>query len=223
VKFIRSIRKIEPARHNGKTIVYMLGYGGRIWQAKRHLNLLKSRGYKLLAMDFVDVLRQRNAQDLVGLMDEVSGLLEKEGLVSRQTILVGVSLGGLVGYNLIRKYPQLDKLLVITGGDMTHIPTARSLKKHWRLSRAELAARWKDVNIYTPVGNMRNRHVVMLLPKRDMMIDPDEVAREIAKHTHLNDFTIVPTNGGHFRTIITETIISPRKSLPYIERLANLS
>lgn len=47
MQFIRSLKIIEPERPNGKTIVYMLGYGGRIWQAKRHLNLLQKEGYRL--------------------------------------------------------------------------------------------------------------------------------------------------------------------------------
>ncbi|HSW37124.1 MAG TPA: alpha/beta hydrolase [Candidatus Saccharimonadales bacterium] len=222
MSFIRSIQKINPIKPNGKTIVYMLGYRGYAWQAKRHLKLLKNRGYTLFVMDFRDVLKRRNPKDLIDLMDETASVLEKEHLMVKDTIIVGVSLGGLVGYNLVRRYPILDKLLVITGGDMTHIPSKKSLQKHWKLSRSELAKKWQRVNIYTPVGTMKDKHIIMLLPTRDRMIDPEEVANEITNHTHLNDFRIIYTPGGHFRTIIRQTIISPKQSLPLIERLAKL-
>ena len=207
---------------NGKTIVYMLGYRGRMWQAKRHLKVLQSAGYSLFVMDFVDILKRREPSDLVNLMDEVSAVLKEKNLIVADTLLVGVSLGGLVGYNLIRRHAQLNKLFVITGGDMTHIPSPKSLEKHWKLSREQLAKQWEDVNIYTPVGQMRSKHIVMLLPTRDRMINPVEVATEIAKHTSFNDFTVLNTHGGHFRTIITQTITSPKKSLQFIKRLAEL-
>jgi pimeloyl-ACP methyl ester carboxylesterase len=220
MQFIRSTQKIQPVHPNGKTIVYMLGYGGYAWQSKRHLKVLCDQGYALLVLDFRDVLKRRNPQDLVTLMAEVSALLRRAGLLNKNTVLLGVSLGGLVGYNMIRKHPELNKLLVITGGDMTHIPSPRLLRRYWHLSRDELAQKWQGVNIYTPVGAMQHKHVIMLLPERDRVIDPQEVADEIARHAHLNDFTIIPTRGGHFRTIITETIVAPRRRLGLIDRLA---
>jgi pimeloyl-ACP methyl ester carboxylesterase len=222
MEFIRSTQFIQAARPGGKTIVYMLGYGGYAWQAKRHLKVLRAAGYNLFVLDFRDVLKRRDPQDLLTLVDEVSAALAEQKLINKDTILVGISLGGLVGYNLIRRYAELDKLLVITGGDMTRIPSAKALQITWKLTRSELAARWSGVNIYTPIGALAGKHIVMLLPLRDRVIDPEEVTREIANHTALNDFQIVRTKGGHFRTIITETIISPRKSLGYIEELARL-
>ncbi len=221
VRFIRSKQKIQALQPNGKTIVYMLGYGGYAWQAKRQLKVLSSAGYDLFVLDFRDVLKRHDPQDLVTLMDEASAALTVEKLINTDTILVGVSLGGLVGYNLVRRHPELDKLLVITGGDMTHIPSAAALQNKWKLTRSELAAKWSDVNIYTRVGALNGKHIVMLLPRRDKVIDPEEVAKEIANHTATNEFTVIRTRGGHFRTIITETIISPRKSLAYIQELEN--
>jgi len=105
---------------------------------------------------------------------------------------------------------------------MTHIPSARALKKHWKLNRQALTERWQNVNIYTPVGNLRDKHVIMLLPKRDRMIDPDEVSDEIALQSKHNDFTIIRTNGGHFRTIISQTIVFPKRVLPHVEKLRSL-
>ena len=219
MQFIRSIKELEPAEPNGEFIVYMLGYGGRIWQAKKHLNILQSEGYRIIAIDFLDILKNHDPQDLISLIDEVSGYLKQNDLISRKTTILGVSLGGLVGYNLIRKHKELNKLLVITGGDMTRIPSKRSLNRKWQMTREELSKTWGQVNIYTQSGMMKDKHVVMLLPKRDRVIDPSEVRNEIAKHVAANDFSLVSTNGGHFRTIITETILLPRRSTKYIKQL----
>src|SRR5258708_976396 len=151
MKFVRSIKKIYPVEPNGKTIVYMLGYGGYIWQAERHLRLLKTKGYSIVAIDFVQILRFKNSQPLIDLIDETAKIMEDEKLISKDTLLVGISLGGLVGFNLIKRYSELNKLLVITGGDITHLPTKHSLQKDWKLSKDELSKLWADVNIYTRV------------------------------------------------------------------------
>ena len=219
MKFIRSIKELEPVEPNGKSVVYMLGYGGRIWQAKRHIRILLNEGYQVITLDFIDILKNHDPQDLISLMDEVSKYLKEKDLISKETILLGVSLGGLVGYNLIRKHKELNKLLVITGGDMTHIPSKRALKNKWKITHSKLSQVWNQVNIYTEPSMMKNKHVVMLLPKRDRVINPSQVRHEIAKHTTANDFTLVSTNGGHFRTIITETILLPKRSLKYIKQL----
>lgn len=219
MRFIRSTKTITPIQPNGKFIVYMLGYGGRMWQAKRHFDLLRDQGYTIVAMDFVDILKSGNPGDLVALMDEADDLLQSGGLIGPDTIMVGVSLGGLVGFNMTKRHPVLNKLLVITGGDMTHIPTQRALKNLWKLTQPELAALWQNVNIYSPIGAVQGRHIRMVLPKRDKIIDPDEVVREFDRHAGLNDFQLIRTNGGHFRTIITETILRPRSSLALIREL----
>lgn len=219
MQFIRSVRKVSPEKPNGKTILYMLGYGGYAWQAKRQVKLLQNEGYYLVVLDFRDVLKRHDPKDLIRLMNEVSSLVSGEGLLNKNTIILGVSLGGLVGYNLIRRYKVLDKLLVITGGDMTHVPLAYSLKKHWKLDRQALAERWQEVNIYTPIGKLRDKHVIMLLPKRDRLINPNEVRDEILLQSKHNDFTIIRTNGGHFRTIISQTILRPQCALPLIRQL----
>lgn len=219
MQFVRSFQTLEPTVSNGKKIIYMLGYGGYAWQAKRQISLLRELGYRLLVIDFRDVLKRHNPHDLVTLMDEVSELASEKGFITPKTMIVGVSLGGLVGYNLIRRHNELNKLLVITGGDMTHIPSARALRKRWKMDRKALAGHWKDVNIYTPVGGLRDKHVVMLLPKRDRVIDPNEVRGEITLQSKHNDFTIVPTNGGHFRTIISHTILFPKRILPHVQHL----
>ncbi len=176
----------------------------------------------MVVLDFVLVFQRHNPQDLVDLMDEVDTLVEKEGLLHEDLLIVGVSLGGLVGYNLLRRHAELKKLLVITGGDISHVPIQMLLKKKWGLTREELAQKWKGVNMYAPPGTLKDKHVVMLLPKRDRVIDPNEVAGEIALQQQYNDITLVHTNGGHWRTIITHTIIAPRRPLRHIQRLRKL-
>jgi pimeloyl-ACP methyl ester carboxylesterase len=217
---IRSTKIINPKNWNGKTILYMHGYYGFIWEASRHLGVLKEEGYKIVAMDFNDILKRHNPSHLLELIDQVDEFIEKENLINDSTLVIGLSLGGLVGFSLIKRHRLLNKLFIITGGDITHIPMERSLKHKWKLTRKELAAKWKKVNLYTPVGEFRNKNITMLLPKRDRVINPDEVVTEINKHRELNNISLVRTPGGHLRTIITETILAPRRSLSLINELA---
>ena len=225
MNFIRSLKVITPDKPNGKTIVYMMGYGGYLWQSKRQIELFKKSGYKIIAMDFVDVLKRKNPDDLLSLMDNVTKVLAKQKVVSSGTIIFGVSLGGLVGYNMMKRYNELNKLIVITGGDMTHIPAKvpvkRSLVKHWGLTREQLSERWKDVNIYSEVGTIRGKHIIMVLPNRDKVINPKEVSDELARHTQYNKINLIRSSGGHFRTIITETILKPKNGLALVKQIAN--
>lgn len=221
MKHIRSISRVEPKSWNNKSILYMHGYGGFTWEAKRHLKLLQQKGFGILALDFTDILKGHSPTGLIELMDEVDELIQKEGLITNQTTIIGISLGGLVGFNMIKRHKELTKLFIITGGDMTHIPRKKALATKWKLTCEELSAAWRDVNIYSPVGSIRNKHIVMLLPKRDKLIDPNEVIREIDKHSKHNNVELIRTNGGHFRTIISETIIWPRKSLDIINKLVS--
>jgi len=124
-----------------------------------------------------------------------------------------------VGFNMTKRYQILDKLLVVTGGDITHLLTARSLRNKWKLTRQELTERWQDVNMYTPPGTVRDKHIIMLLPRRDKVIDPNEVMDEITKLDQHNNVTLVSVPGGHLRTIITQTVLFPKKSLPHIRHL----
>ncbi len=221
MKIIRNIQEIKPKHPNGLHIVYMLGYGGAIWHSKRHINLLKNEGYELLVMDFRDVLKNRDPQDLISVMDEVDNVLQERKLIVKTTLIVGVSMGGLIGFNMIKRHKELDKLLVITGGNMALIP--KSYKQKWPISYAELDKVWEGVNIYTPPGSVRGKSITMVLPSRDKMINPNEVADELRRLAKYNKVTVIRPSGGHFRTIITETVLRPKKSLGLITELVKKS
>lgn len=225
MNFIRSLKIISSHQPNGKTIVYMMGYGGYLWQSKRQIALFKKSGYNIIAMDFVDVLKRKNPNDLLTLMDNVSEVLSEHKAIAADTILFGVSLGGLVGYNMIKRYSALNKLIVITGGDMTHIPAKipikRSLVKHWGLTREQLAESWKDVNIYSEIGKVKGKNIIMILPSRDKVINPQEVSDELNRHRLYNNINLISRSGGHFRTIISETIIKPNNGLALVKQLTN--
>lgn len=217
MQIIRNIEKIEPKHPIGFNIVYMLGYGGSIWHSRRHINMLKNEGYTLLVMDFRDVLKNRNPQDLIRLMDEVDEVLRSRQLIAKNTLIVGVSMGGLIGFNMLRRHKVLNKLMIITGGNIALIP--RSYKQKWPVSYAELEKVWEGVNIYSPPGTVRDKYITMVLPSRDKMIDPNEVADELDNLAVYNTVKIIRPKGGHFRTIITETMLRPKKSLPLITEL----
>ena len=79
MKFIGKLIEIVPENPNGLDLIYMHGYGGHIWQAKRHLKVLQKAGYRILAMDFSYRLGTYNPQHLLDLMDEVDELVQKKG------------------------------------------------------------------------------------------------------------------------------------------------
>jgi len=197
----------------------MHGYGGYTWMASRQLNVLKNHGYKIIALDFILVLRKHDPQDLIDLMNEVDSFCLEEGLISPDILVVGISLGGLVGYNLMRRHEEVKRLLIITGGNIALLPTNRSLAKKWNITRQELEDKWQDVNMYSTPGSYQDRHIIMLLPKRDKLIDPNQVLDEIDLHRPYNNIKLIDTNGGHFRTIITETILRPNQPLKLIHEL----
>jgi pimeloyl-ACP methyl ester carboxylesterase len=219
MQFIRSITHLEPKNPNGRTIVYMHGYGGFIWQARRQLKVLKEDGYKIVALDFKLILRSHNPQDLIDLMDEVNALFVEEKLIDPNLIMVGISLGGLVGYNMIRRHAELTKLIVITGGNIALLPSDRSLNKKWKTTREQLTNKWERVNMATKVGLLKGKHIIMFLPLRDKLINPEEVVNEFDLHQDYNRVELIRTKGGHFRTIITQTILSPKKLLQLIDEL----
>lgn len=219
MKFIRSVHKFEPKTPNGKTILYMHGHGGHIWQAKRQIKILQQEGYMVIALDFTFTILSTNPQDLVELIDEVDEFIQREKLIYSELLVVGISLGGLIGYNMLRRHAELRRLVVITGGNIALLPSNRSLKKKWKLTREQLQEKWKDVNIFYPVGLVRDKHVVMLLPVSDKVIDANEVVNEILLHTPYNKIQLVRTKGGHFRTIISETVLRPRGILKYLYEL----
>ncbi len=218
MKIVRKIEIIHPEHSNGVNIVYLLGYGGSIWHSRRHLNVLKNEGYTLCVMDFRDVLKNRDPQDLLTVMDEVDAVLQERKLILPNTIIVGVSMGGLIGFNMIKRHQSLNKLLVITGGNMALIP--KSYKQKWPVNYAELEKMWEGVNIYTPMGAVTGKYITMVLPSRDRMIDPNEVSDELDKLAVHNSVKVIRPKGGHFRTIITETVLRPKKSLHLITELA---
>jgi len=214
---IKNIREYPSDKPNGYTAVYLLGYGGAIWHSRRHTRLLRDEGYKVLAMDFHDVLKHRDPQDLINVMDEVEDELTNRALINTKTIIVGVSMGGLIGFNMLKRHSELDKLLVITGGNMALIP--KSYRQKWPVSYADLEDMWQDVNIYAPLGSVKNKQIIMILPSRDKMIDPEDVAKELQKHKLHNTIRTIRPKGGHFRTIITETILRPKNSVQLINEM----
>lgn len=219
MKHIRTITEISPLQPNGKTIVYMHGYGGYTWQASRQLKVLKKAGYKVYALDFKKILNSYNPKELLELMDEVDTFLIENSLINKDLLLVGISIGGLAGYNMIRRHKELDKLLAITGGNVSLLPTDRSLKKNWKMTRSQLAKEWRTVNMYTSPGTMNNKRVIMMLPLRDKIIDPEQVSKEVRLQQKFNKITLVRTRGGHYRTIIRETILKPKSILRYLHEL----
>ena len=61
----------------------------------------------------------------------------------------------------------------------------------------------------------------MVLPSRDKVINPQEVSDELDRHRPYNDKNLISKSGGHFRTIISETILKPNNGLALVKQLTN--
>ena len=217
--FIHEKVELLPKKPNGRTILYMQGYGGRRKHSSWHLKVLLNAGYHIYYLDFYDVFRGGNHKELLNLVDEVDDYVKSHVGVKKDLIIVGVSLGGLIGFNLLRRHEQLKNLIVITGGDITHIPSLPQVRRRWNLNKKQLDKLWRPVNIYTQLGRLSGKNIIMVLPKNDRVINPGEVIDEINRHKEHNFIKLIRTPGGHYRTIISQTIVRPRKTLGYIKEL----
>lgn len=218
-KQIRTVTRIIPKIKNGKTVLYLHAHSGRTWLSKRQINLLRNHGFTIIALDFNFSIKNHRVKDLTELMDEVDSFLQNEKLIREELIIIGLSLGGLVGYNMLRRHALLKKLIVITGGNIALLPSKNDLKNNWKMTRAQLEEEWKEVNMFTPLGALVDKNIMMLLPLRDRVINPNEVLDEIEKQTKFNNMIIVRTKGGHFRTVFTQIIFQPKKILSYIKTI----
>jgi alpha-beta hydrolase superfamily lysophospholipase len=217
--FIHSVKKVVPSNPNGQTILYLNGHGGRTYLSLRQLNVLKNEGFHVTALDFSFSIRKHNPRDLIRLIDQVDEFIRNNGLLNEKLTIIGISLGGLVGFNMIRRHKVLRRLVVITGGNIALVPSNRHLKKKWSIDRKKLHDLWSDVNMFTPIGKIRHKNILMLLPKNDKVINPEEVSEEIELLKPCNNIEVIRTPGGHYRTVISETIINPDRILSYLKTL----
>lgn len=81
-------------------------------------------------------------------MDEVDTELKNRDLINNDVLIVVVSMGGLIGFNMLKRNRELERI-------------------------------WHKVNIYSPLGSVHNKQIPIILPMRDRMINPEDVAKEL--------------------------------------------
>ncbi len=221
--YITAVKDFTSPKPNPKPILLFCGFGGRIWQTKRLINLLLKHGYNVRAVDYTtDVLTKGDPNMLIGLIAEARAeaarFIED---VKQPVLLLGISLGVLVAVNIMRRDQRFTRAVSITGGDIVKVAHRAQGPKIWPQTYEQLAKIWESVNMYTDPAALRHTTTVMVLPTRDRLIDPDDVRAEVAKQTAAgNRMQLVERHiFGHIGTIIMETVIFPRRVLHYIAML----
>jgi pimeloyl-ACP methyl ester carboxylesterase len=214
MKHIQSVRRIRPLAYNGTKVVFMHGYGCRLWQAKRLLSLLQNEGYEVLAIDFKKILADARPEAFEEMINEADQLVSEFTSGGDKFIFVGVSIGALTSYNLMKRHPEYKNMLIVTGGDIRHLTERVFLRKKWaHVPKTEIDKYWADINIYDHKEQLSGKKLYMLLPKRDKIIDPEKVLDVWEDLKTRNETYIVRTNGGHYRSGIAYTIFQPKKLL----------
>lgn len=214
MKHIRSIKRLIPAKPNGVRVVFMHGYGCRLWQAVRLLSMLQKEGYEVLAIDLKKIFENTEPEALGQMMDETEPYVADFLADTKEFIFVGVSIGALTLYNLMKRNPNYKNLLAITGGDIRHLPERAFLRKKWsHVPKDEIDKHWEHLNMYDTMLQLKDKKMYMLLPKRDKVIDPEvvvELSKDLATR---NQIELVITNGGHYHTGLAYTVFQPKQVL----------
>lgn len=223
MSLIEHLRQFPSKKPDAKPALLMCGFGGNIWQVKPLINTLNRDGYAITALDFPKkVLREGDPKLLPALVDEVVAFAEERARQTTQPVLlVGISLGALISLNILRRSTLFQDGVMITGGDIVKVAQRLYGSKVWPQSYDELAKQWKIINMYTEPKLLRGKRMVFVLPKRDRLIDPEDVRREVALQRKAgNDITLIERHiFGHFGTIIEEAILLPHRTRGYIARV----
>jgi pimeloyl-ACP methyl ester carboxylesterase len=219
---IQHIRTYPSKSQSSKPALLLCGFGGNIWQVKRLINVLNRQGYDVTALDFSkEVLSEGNPALLPKLVQEVVEFAEEQAKKNDQPILlVGISLGALISLNILRRSEYFDTGVMITGGDIVKV-AQRLYPKKWQQSYDELASQWTKINMYTQPKLLKGKHLLFVLPKRDRLIDVEDVRNEVAvQQKHGNDLHLIERRAfGHVGTIIEEAIILPHRTRRYIKHV----
>lgn len=219
---IQHIRTYPTRKPQSKRALLLCGFGGNIWQVRRLITVLSRQGYDVTAMDFSkEVLSEGDPTLLPDLVKEVVEFAEQEAKKDDQPILlVGISLGALLSLNILRRSRYFDTGVMITGGDIVKV-AQRLYPKKWPHIYGDLAEQWKDINMYTDPRLLEGKHLLFVLPKRDRLIDVEDVRNEVAlQQKYGNDLHLIERRAfGHIGTIIEEAVILPHRTKGYIKRV----
>lgn len=186
---------------------------------RRMVKVLNKAGYDVTALDFPKkVLSTGDATLLPALADEVTEFARGLVSVGRTPLLIGVSIGGLMALNIVRRVPEYKSAILITGGDIAK-SAPKFYKRAWRQSYEELSEAWKDVNMYTDPETVHGKNILFVMHRSSMLIDSNDVRQEIKRqHKAGNSVVVVERKRfGHIGTIFEETALYPTRLLEYID------
>jgi hypothetical protein len=223
ISYLKTIRDFRCKGPHPKQIFLICGFGGKIWQTKRLINLLLKNGYNVRAIDYTrDVLTKGDPQMLVDLIEELHAeavLFQAE--VKQPVLLLGISMGVLASVNIIRRDERFSRAVMITGGDMVKCAQRSQGPRVWPQSYEELARLWESVNMYSDPTTLTRINSIMVLPTADKLVDPVDVRNEIASQNKAgNNMKLIERHiFGHVGTIFVETVLFPKRVLRYIAML----
>jgi pimeloyl-ACP methyl ester carboxylesterase len=220
---IQHVRTYPSRLPDAKPALLLCGFGGNIWQVKRLITTLNRMGYDVTALDFSkQVLSKGDPKLLPSLVQEVTDFAEQKANESKQPILlVGISLGALLSLNIMRRSKQFTRGVMITGGDIVKVAQRLYGAKVWPQSYKTLAQQWENINMYTKPALLEGKHLLFVLPKRDKLIDVEDVRNEVAaQRAYGNDLTLIERRAfGHIGTIIEEAILLPYRTIKYVQHV----
>ena len=219
MKYVTTVKDYGFDVPRQKYALVICGHGGKVWQTKRLVRTLRGDGYAVEVIDHIpDTLSNGDPLMLPGLIEEVYGLaVALRERVKQPILIVGFSLGALIATNIVRRDKKFEKAVLITGGDIAKAVLRLPTKDQWVQSYEELAEMWKPVNMYSEPGSLDHASIVMILPVRDQLIDPEDVRVEAKKHKKF--ILIEPRHFAHAGTVVDETILRPKRILKYIQML----
>lgn len=223
MSLIKTVKEFPSPSKTAKQALLLCGYGNEISQFKHLTNTLSRHGYTVTALDFEKaVLEDGDSTLLPKLVEEVTAFAQDmQSKIGEPILLIGISLGSLLSFNILRRCSGFDYAILITGGDIARA-AKNGLPDTWGQSYAELAKSWESINIYSDPAKLKDKHVLMILPTKDRLIDPSDVRREIAKQQAAgNDFTLIERpRFGHLGTIIEEVVLFPKRVIGHTKTIS---
>ena len=224
MSLIKTIKEYPAKKSSNKHAFVLCGFGGSIWQLKRLITVLSRQGYHVTALDFSEsVLSKGDATLLPKLVDDTVTLLEaKRQAIGKPVLLVGISLGALLSLNILRRSKLFDRAVMITGGDIVKVAQRIYGPSVWPQSYDELARQWQQVNMYTNPSLLQGKSMLMVLPKRDKLIDPQDVYAEVKMQRAAGNNVQLTERRlfGHVGTIIEEAVLLPHRTRGYIKKVS---
>ncbi|HSX30601.1 MAG TPA: hypothetical protein VLE99_01670 [Candidatus Saccharimonadales bacterium] len=223
MSLVKNVKTYPAKQPSTREALFLCGFGGRIWQGKRLINVLRRNGYHVTALDFsTEVLSKGDPKLLPELIDEVVAFAETKAKgASEPILLVGVSLGALISLNILRRSKHFNEGVLITGGDIAKVALRIYGNHVWPQSYDKLAEQWLSINMYTPPKQLRGKRLLFVLPAHDRVVDTSDVYREVSLQNKTGNHLLLVTRRpfGHTGTILEETVLFPRRVLSYIERI----